>query len=206
VATTLQDVVNRITLDYLVRTDLDAAVVRSVQAAIRRYERRRWPWNETVTTLTASNGAASLSLPTDFLILDRLEIQFQSSTYALVPESLSVVRDLNAANGSTGLPTRFDQRAYEFELTPIPNSAYLLNCYYLKRLTELSSNDMTASNAWLSAAEDLVVYHATKLIWANVLRNAEEASKYAQLERDAYTELKSYAEQRTATGLRPTNF
>jgi hypothetical protein len=204
--TTLQSVVDRITLDYLVRTDLNAATVRAVQAAIRRYERKRWPWNETVTTLTASNGVATLSVPSDFLVLDLLEVQFQSSNYALVHESLSLIRQMNAVPGGNSLPVRFDQRGYTFELSPVPDSAYLLNCYYLKRLTELTSGDMTASNDWLSAAEDLIVYHATKLMWANVLRNTEEAGKYAQLERDAYNELKSYTEQRIHTGLKPTSF
>lgn len=203
---TLQNVVDRITLDYLNRTDLNAETVRSVQSAIRRYERKRWPWNETVATLTASTSLATISVPSDFLVLDLLEVQFQSSTYALTRENLSVIRQMNAAPGGASLPTRFDQRGYTFELTPVPDSAYLLNCYYLQRLPELTSGDMTATNAWLSAAEDLIVYHATKLMWANVLRNTEEASKYAQLEQDAYKELRGYTEQRVTVALRPTSF
>lgn len=202
----LQNVVDRIGGDYLVRTDLDAAIVRAVQAAIRHYERKRWHWNETTTTLTASNGVATLSVPSDFLVLDLLEVQFQSASYALQRESFDFIKHMNAWPGGNNLPTRFTQRGATFEVAPIPDSAYLLNCHYLKQLVELTSASMTATNDWLSAAEDLIVYHATKIMWANVLRNGQEAAQYAQLERDAYTELKSYEEQRVTNSLRPTSF
>lgn len=204
---TLQNIVDRIGGDYLVRTDLDAAIIRSVQAAIRHYERKRWPWNETTTTLTASNGQLTLTIPSDFISLDLLEVQYQSATFALSRRSFAEVHAINVTgNQNKNLPTFFTQRGDTFELAPIPDSAYLVNCHYLKKLTELTSGTLTGTNDWLSAAEDLVVYHATKLMWANVLRNGEEAAKYAQLERDAYIELKSYEEQRVNNSLRPTRF
>ncbi len=205
--TTLQDVQDRITLDYLNRTNLNAVTVRAIKAAIRHYERKRWPWNETTTTLTASNGQATLTLPADFLSLDLLEVQFQSATYALTRRSFEEVRQLNVTgNDNKDLPTSFAQRGYNFYLAPIPNSAYLVNCHYLQKLTELTSGTMTGTNDWLSAAEDLIVYHATKLVWANTLRNTDEATKYAQLEQDAYKQLRSYIEQRSNNALRATKF
>jgi len=205
--TTLQDVQDRITLDYLNRTNLNSVVIRAVQAAIRHYERKRWPWNETTTTLTASNGQLTLTVPSDFISLDLLEIQYQSATYSLSRRSFEEVRELNVTgNENKNLPTSFAQRGDSFYLAPIPDSAYLVNCHYLQKLPELSSNSMTSTNAWLSAAEDLIVYHATKLVWANTLRNTEEATKYAQLERDAYTDLRTYTEQRVNNALRATKF
>lgn len=204
---TLQDIQDRITLDYLNRTNLNAVVIRAVQAAIRHYERKRWPWMETTTTLTASNGQLTLTLPSDFISLDLLEVQFQSATYALTRKTFAEVRQMNVTgNNNKNLPTIFAQRGDNFYLAAIPDSAYLVNCHYLQKLPELSSNSMTSTNAWLSAAEDLIVYHATKLVWANTLRNTDEATKYAQLERDAYTDLRSYVEQRVNDSLRATKF
>src|SRR5438046_3558632 len=105
---TLQDIQDRISLDYLNRTNLNAVVVRAVQAAIRHYERKRWPWMETTTTLTASNGQLTLTVPSDFLSLDLLEIQFQSATYGLTRKTFAEVRAMNVTgNENKNLPTIF---------------------------------------------------------------------------------------------------
>lgn len=204
--TSLQNVLDRITLDYLNRTDLNAVTIRAIQAAVRHYERKRWPWNQTVTTLTAATSVTTLTVPDDFLILDRLEIQFQGGSFELNPRSFDEIREMNNFATPANLPTDFNLRGTSFELAPPPDSAYLLNCYYIKQLPALTATELTGSNDWLSAAEDLIVYHATKLIWANVLRNNEEATKYAQLEHASFLELGGYRDQQTITKIRPTQF
>lgn len=205
-ATTLQNVIDRITLDYLNRTNLNSESVRAVQAAVRHYERQRFPWNEATSTLTAVTSQAYVTVPTDFLVLDHLEIQFQSANYLLAQQSFVDLLEMNAVQGTNNLPTDFAQRGGRLYLSSVPDSAYLLNCYYIQQLPALTAASMTSTNKWLSAAEDVIVYHATKLMWANVLRNTEEATKFMLLEQTALKELHGFRDQVLATRIRPTQF
>jgi len=205
---TLQTVVDRITLDYLNRTDLDSQTIRAVQAAVRHYERRRFPWNEATTTLTCVTAQPYVSVPTDFLVLDLpLEIQYQSSANtALARIPFADIVEMNAVQGHNSTPTHYALRANQFHLALSPDSAYPIICHYLKQLPVLTSGAMTATNGWLSAAEDVIVYHAAKLMWANVLRNTEEGMKYYALETTAAKELAAAADQQQSGRITPTSF
>src|SRR2546425_9638187 len=119
-STTLQTVLDRITQDYLNRPDLTNQATRAVQAAVRHYERQRFHWNETVTTLTAVPSQSNLSVPADFLVLDLLQVQFQSSNYNLGELSFAEIKLMNTApgNSSTSLPDYFAIYANAFEFFP----------------------------------------------------------------------------------------
>src|SRR6266404_4007773 len=201
-STTLQDAIIRIGQDYLNRSTLDSKIVRAIQAAVRHYERQRFPWNETATALATVALTESVPIPADFLVLDLLEVTFGGSKYELKPRSFKEIRQFNAVPGAEALPSFYCLHGNNFLLSPIPDVSYPITCNYLQQLPQLTSNALTATNDWLSAAEDVIIYHATKLMWANVLRNTDEATKYAQLERDAYTELTTYNEQRNHRAIR----
>ena len=204
---TLQDVVDRISNDYLNRTDLNAETVRAIQTAIRQYERKRFPWNEATTTLTCVTAQPYVSVPNDFLILDALEIQYQSSSNSeLVVKPFVEIQSMNAAQGYNSQPTHYAKRGHLFHLALPPDSAYPIVCHYLKRLPALTASDMSGTNDWLVEAEDLIAYHAAKLIWANTLRNNEEALKYFALEKSAQTELGMYNDQQASGRITPTSF
>lgn len=203
---TLQTVVDRITRDYLNRTDLDAETIRAVQAAVRFYERKRFPWNETDTAIAATVSQSYVTVPTDLFQLDHLQIVYAGETTDLIERDFTTVLQMNAVNGYNSTPTHFARRADRFYLTAVPDSAYSLPCYYLKKLDPLTATVMTGTNGWLDNAEDLLVYHATKLMWANVLRNTDEALKYYQLEKSSYSELSEARDQRMTTHIKPTKF
>jgi len=194
---TLQDVSDRITRDCLNRPNLQAEAIRGIQAAIRYYERERWPWNETTVTLTAAVATSTLTLPTDFLELDLLEVVSNGIPYEMTTATFADVRRLNAIS-SGGMPTWFAIRGYDVHVAPLPDSAYPVVCHYRRQLPELSSNAMTASNKWLSACSDLIVWHAAKLVWSQTLRNTEESVKCAALEKLAYSQLEEYRAQRAS--------
>lgn len=206
-ATTLQNVIDRIRRDYLNRpTDLEAETVRAVQAAIRHYERRRYPWTENgAATLTTVVSATTLSVPDDFLILDGLEIQYSGCNTDLITATFADIRRMNSVV-TNNVPTHFALRGNSFHFFPTPNSAYALNCYYVQQLPRLTATVLSASNDWLSAAEDVIVYHAAKLVWANILRNDAEAIKMYALEKTANTQLDEYLAQRQNTSITPTKF
>jgi len=184
---TFGELKSRIDTDYLNRTDLSASTARSILAAIRHYERQRFRFNETATSLTTSSGQTFAVLPTNLLELDLLQITVSSADYKLVARDFDWIKRANATR-TTGEPTDYAIYQNRIELFPVPGSAYSLPCYYVKRLSALSADSDV--NAWISSeALDVIAYHATKLMWATVLRNTEEAVKFADLERIARNEL-----------------
>lgn len=203
---TLQSVVDRIQLDYLNKSTLTGETVRAVQAAIRHYERKRFTWNESDTAIAATVSQSYVTVPADLFQLDYLQINYAGETTDLIEKPFGTVLQMNAVNGYNSTPTHFARRADRFYLTAVPDSAYSLPCYYLRKLDPLTATVMTGTNGWLDNAEDLLVYHATKLMWANVLRNTDEAMKYFQLEKTAYSELCEARDQRMLTHIKPTRF
>lgn len=201
---TLGAVYDRINNDYLNRTDLTAETKRAVAGAVRFYERQRFWFNETVITGTAATANASLSVPTDMLVLDT--IRDLTNRQILTQIDLFTLEELRLGS-ATGNPTHFCYVSDVFALWPSPTSANLLTINYVRQLPVLSATTATASsNAWFSACEDLIVYHATKTMWANVLRNTEEAMKYAELERREYDQIMMANEQRLYHAIRATRF
>ena len=194
----------RIASDYLNRTDYTNEVKRSILAAVRHYERRRWRFNETISDLAASAGQTFLTLPSNFLVLDRLEVVADGDRWSLNERSLDYIRDRQDTS-ATNAPTDYHLRSNRIELADVPDSAYSCPCYYIKTLSELSAD--ADSNSWTTGAmQDVIVYHATKLMWANVIRNSQEAIKYAALEKESLSVITSENEQFSHAYIRPTQF
>lgn len=200
---TYQEVQDRINSDYLNRTDLTAETQRAIKAAIRFYEHEPFPWNEAITTLTTVASTAYIAVPTDFVALNTLQITRSSADYLVKLCDFNQILEYNVTR-AIGWPTDFALYANRFYFSPIPDSAYTVPCYYIRQLSALSATSDT--NDWLSAAEDLIVYTATKIMWANVLRDQEEAMTYAALEQNEVDNLRKYNSWRTMQGIRATRF
>lgn len=201
---TFNEVQTRINADYLNRA-FGAETQRAIRAAIRHYERRRWSFNETATALTTSAGQAFVALPANFLLLDDLRITISNEALPLSKREPQQIRDMNISNQRSE-PTDYALYQNRIELAMTPDSAYSLPVYYIKSLPTLSADSDT--NAWITGGmEDVVAYHAAKLMWATVLRNDKEAAKFAVLEQTALSNMTSYHEQlRTPGKIKHTNF
>ena len=204
---TLGAVQDRINNDYLNRTDLTAETKRAIQGAVRFYERQRFYFNESSTAVATVAAQSHIATQSTFFTTDRLRFFYQSSaSYQLVKVDMEQLLDLRSVQ-TNGKPTHYAEWGERYELFPIPDSAYTVNVYGIQQLATISATTGTAStNAWFSAAEDLIVFHATKIMWANVLRNTEEAMKYAELERKAYGELTSANENKILGRTKATRF
>ncbi|QGH72696.1 MAG: hypothetical protein [Podoviridae sp. ctQNx1] len=205
---TYGEVQDRINNDYLNRSDLTAETVRAINGAIRKYQRHRFFFNESSTALATVAAQSHIAAPAAFFTFDTARIFYQSSaSYELTKVDHKDLLELRAGALATGVPTHFSLYGERLELFPIPTSAYTVNVYGIHQIAPMTSQSQTATtNDWFSAAEDLIVYGATKLMWANVLRNAEEAIKFSILEREALAELDSATEQRMMHGIRVTRF
>lgn len=194
---------NRIATDFIGRSDLDTQIQNGIQTTIRHYQRERFWFNETSTLLMAVASVETIATPADFLFLQELMVIQNSANIQLVAAPFDFIRRLNI-NTTVGLPTRYCLYGENFHLANIPDSAYVVPCYYINQLPVLSADADT--NGWLSAAEDLVVYGAAKYVWANFIRNLSAAGTCAALEQAAASEFRREAEQRQNLELKPTTF
>lgn len=204
---TLGEVQDRINNDYLNRTDLIAETKRAVAGAVRFYERQRFWFNESSTAIATVAAQSHVATQSTFFTTDRLRFFYQSSaSYQLAKVDHETLLDLRSTQ-TRGKPTHYAEWGERYELFPIPDSAYTVTVHGIQQLPILGQTSDTAqTNAWFSAAEDLIVFHATKLMWANVLRNTEEAMKYAELERREFDQLVLANEQRQHNKIKATRF
>ena len=202
---TYKDLQDRIALDYLNRYDLMAEVRRAIQNSIKCYEAQRFWFNETATTTTTTANAASLGIPSDFLILDRLELTYSGSQLRLIEEPFDCIREMNATS-STGVPTHFAYRGDKFNLAVIPASAYSATCYYVHSLPTLSAD--TDSNAWTNEAQNLIAHSATLDLLSCVIKDTDtqKLERHGNLLGMALRELNLRNTTRLTTRLRATQF
>lgn len=199
---TFLEVQQRINLDKLNRMDMLPETKRAINAAIRSYEGQRFWFNETSTIINCVANQSYITFPSDFMILDDLRVTVASADYALIQKSIDEIHEINTTR-SKSQPDYFCQFGQRFELSPIPDSAYPVIVTYMQKLPALSADSDT--NDWLSAAEDLVVYCAAKMMSAD-LGNVGAASTFAQMEDLYYRQLIRNRDQKTVTKLRPTKF
>ncbi len=160
---------------YIHRTDFRTEVKQELLSAIREYERRRWRFNQTATAIACSAGQAFLALPSNFLVLDFLEIDL-GSRIPLHNRDLAYIRRMNASS-ATGSPTDFTLYNDQIQLAVIPDSAYSVTCQYIKSLDALSADADT--NEWTTGVmQDVVVHCATASMFDTILRDDKQAVKH----------------------------
>ena len=182
--------------DDLNRTDLTSQIQQCILLAIQHYKKERFWFNETNATATATVSSAQLAAPTDLLVIDKLYIVISGKNVELIARGLNEIIEFRAT--TNGRPRAFCYYRNQFELDRLCDQAYTMNLNYLKELTALSSS--SDSNGWTIDGEDLVVFHAEKKLYANVIKDSVKAALCDQQERDALTELRSLRMARISTG------
>lgn len=182
--------------DDLNRTDLTSQIQQNILLAIEAYKNERFWFNETSTTLTASTSSAQVAAPSDILRIDRLYITISSKNIELLQKDLNQVVEFRPT--TNGRPRAFAYYGNQFELDRKCDQAYSLPLYYVKQLTALSAGSDT--NGWTTDGEDLIVFRAEKMLYANVIKDQEKAIVAAASEHEALTALRSLGRARTTTG------
>ena len=191
--TTFRDLQDRINLDYLNRTDLTNETKRAIIRAIKHYEKNRFWFNMTSTAIAVGSTSVTVAVPSDFLALDYVTVRDSSIDYIMSIRNFDRVAYKNQAafgGASSGVPAEIAYFRNAFYFTPKPTSATSLTVYYTQAFPALSAD--TDTNDWCSAAEDLIVHHATADMLANVLRvtDTSQISAHKQWELEAYNQLK----------------
>ena len=141
--------------NYLARTDLTDQIsdfIRFAELRLRRELRIR-QMLKSVTTAT-TGGDSTVELPSDFLEIRDFAVvsnPVQPLTY-----SSPAVFSRNTRSAQSGMPLDYTILASEFQLAPIPDSAYTLKLLYFASPTFLS--DTNASNVFIANAPDALLY------------------------------------------------
>jgi len=182
--------------DDLNRTDLTTQIPQNILLAIEHYKNEATWFNETSQTLTATVGQAYVNPPTDLLAIEDLYITISGIDIRLVPQERNDVIEFRPT--SNGRPLAYCFYQGRFELDRKPDTAYSLPLYYRAQLLALSGT--SDANIWTTDCEDLIVFHAEKMLYANVVKDFEKATAAGAQEAAALTRLRSLNISRTMTG------
>lgn len=196
-----RDMQDRINLDYLNRTDLTNETKRALLRAIKHYEKNRFWFNQTSTALAVGSASVTVAIPSDFLALDYATVRDSSIDYIVTVRSFDRIAYQNQNTATSGIPKEICYYKDALYFTPKPVSATSITIYYTQSLAVLSADADT--NGWTSAAEDLIVHHATADMLANVLRvtDSTQVQAHKTWEMEAFKELQQGNVIRSGFGL-----
>lgn len=197
---TYREMQDRINLDYLNRTDLTSETRRAIIRAIKQYEKKKFWFNQTATALAVGTASTTFAIPADFLSLEFATVRDSSIDSQVVIRSFDRVQYKASNLSGSGVPSEIAYFKDAFYIDTKPRSATNITIYYTHSLPALSADADT--NAWTSAAEDLIVHRATADMLANVLRvtDAKQVEAHKLWETEALAQLEAGNKLRMGAG------
>ena len=182
-------------------TSRSASVVDDeINRSIRYYSNYRFWFNEDLATITLVSGQQLVpDIPTDLVSelqvngLMLIDDQIKIDLLKLPPDDF-FERD----DDQTGRPYFYTYRDNEYLLLPTPNEAYSLVFRYLKTYADMTLDADT--NDFTTYAEDLIMLHTLKNIYAEDKNDPEFAAAFAELERSELKALKERTDNRNGSG------
>jgi len=143
--------------NYLSRDDLTAAIPDFIQLAEIRLRRDlRLRQMLTQTSITATGGVATISLPSDFL--QTRDVFIDSDPDFPITFATPSVFIRNGRTNQSGIPTFYTILSTTIQFAPIPDSNYTVKILYFAAPTFLSSANPT--NTFLTVCPDALLYGA----------------------------------------------
>jgi hypothetical protein len=197
---TFKEMQDRINLDYLNRTDLNAETKRAIIRAIKHYEKERFWFNLTATAVAIGTASTTVAIPTDFLAMDFATVAVDGNQQVLTIRSFDRIAYQNKT-GASGVPTEICYWRDGLAFAPKPSSVTSITLHYTFSLPTLSADSDT--NGWTSACEDLIVFRATYDMMANVLRvgDASTLESYKSMEMEAFKMIQFGNDMRQGSGM-----
>lgn len=180
---------------------LSASVVEEeINRSIRFYQNYRFYFNEarSTITLTADSNVVP-SIPSDLLSpLYVNALMVIDDDIKVTLQKLSPTDFFNIDNEQTGRPEYYTYRDNQFLLIPVPEQNYELEFRYLKSYADLSGD--SDSNDFTENAEDLIMIHTVKNIYAEDKQDPASASAYQTLEDQELSSLMTRSNDYNSTG------
>jgi hypothetical protein len=142
---------------YLARSDLDAVIPDFIQLAEIRLQRElRIRQMLSVAQASTTGGVSTVGLPSDFLEMRDIHVVANPIRGMSYEAPNSFYR--NTRSTESGVPNAYTVLASDMQLSPIPDSAYVLQMLYYVKPALLSSTN--PSNVFLANAPDALLYGA----------------------------------------------
>ena len=141
--------------DYLGRSDLTSKIPTFITLAelrLSRDLRTRQMLTSATTSMTSGDG--KVELPADFLEMRNIFTQGNPRMPVTYLSPSAFMRDARA--DESGLPVFYTVLGAEFEFSPTPDTAYVLEMLYFAKPTPMS--DSVSSNVFLANYPDLLLY------------------------------------------------
>ena len=170
--------------DFLLRSDLSAAIPSFIRLAEARIDRDARHWRQESRSVAQLDAQYS-AIPADFMQPIRLQIT-DAPTSEVAPISTAQMLQLRSERQDrVGRPTNYALTAGSLELYPTPDDTYNASLVYYARIPALS--DSNATNWLLTEAPDVYLYgslvhsapylkdDARIAVWASLYTTALEA-------------------------------
>ena len=179
-----------------------AQIKKAIERAIASYERRPWWFNTLSGTFLTVAGQEYYTTPAASFIPNMIEIQSAMITVSGSKQRLdpALFSDIEEAQTSNGVPTRYAMLTGQIRLFPVPNSVYTVTLGYVGRLAALVN--AADENAWTTFAEELIRQAAKRRLAMDITDDDGLALRCKALETEAYTDLMHENRRRNPVKLR----
>lgn len=186
--------------DEIARTDLTTQIKDAIKTAIKKYERRRYYFNQKVDTTFSTvadqeyYGSAALADIPDIAEIDSATVTLTGVKSPLDEFDHSLIDSLQ--NGQvTGTPEAYSYAAQKIRLYPIPSGVMTITLSYIYRFATLSLDADT--NAWMTDGEELIRCAAKAELYEHTIRNAGAADRMRALAEVASKDIMTETARRT---------
>ena len=157
----------------LARSDLTTEIGQAIQSAIEHHERRRFYFNETIASVTASIGqewyaSADAAWIASAVDIDSLRVTINSRPYPVNKRTMAELEIVSGGSTISGDPTDWCYYQQQIRLYPVPSAARVLTGAYIQRFATMTADG--DSNAWMNDAEALIRTRAKIMLWEEVIR------------------------------------
>lgn len=189
--TTLATMRSRI-IDETMRPDLETAIGREIIAAINFYRSRRFWFTEKDTVVLFNTvvgqsdyaAAAQANIP-NLISIDSISIFHDGETTALrMIDQLKMEAWLNDTGALRGDPSFYSYYGQRLRLYAIPDAVSPVRIAGVIRVAAPAS-DTEPDNPWMTDAEELIRMRASGKIYANLMRDPQQAQVARAQEEEA---------------------
>lgn len=196
----------------LSRADLVDEILNAINDAIAMYQTRRFYFNETSATFNTvpDQGvytSADLADIPYFYDIDDVFVTVGVNNFRVkrIDPSLFVINQMPYFKGQPYQYSFFNQR---ISFTPIPNAVYPIQINGSSRMAAPApASDSEANNKWMTDGERLIRQCAKRLLYQDVILDADAAAACLAGENEAYDILKAASSSMDRNGfIQPMDF
>lgn len=195
----LGEMVRRIREDLDRGNDFDVRIKRAIETAIKFYKNRRFGWNIKRAYAVLTSGNEYVSLPTDWVEADFLQLNRDTSRYPMQEVTYDWIEDQYGPTDERGQPYAYAIQHRSLRLYPIPDRTYTLMLSFQFEMKDVSASASdAATNAWLTEGEELTRKHAMSDLYVLYIDGAESIAKGQLLRRECSDEIAVALESQAA--------